>query len=247
MIPKVIYMCHKKLDQIKIYSKNWKRLNPEYEIKLYDDEMCKESLSYSPLHLAIFNFLKDGPIKADFWRVCILNRFGGLYVDADINPLVPLREYIDNDDFVTCISENFSKNRQEFQLNPHFIMCARANPILQNTIDKYVKKYTNQVPYDYWDWSICNLMTIGGIEEKKSQILYLNGKKHKFLYEKDFNNCEYNGKVVLKNRYDNYKNHNFEQSYFYLSVLFVLFVLFFGFIFAYLLRHYKLFNGLFAS
>ena len=34
MIPKVIYICHKKLDKIKIYSQNWKLLNPDYEIKL---------------------------------------------------------------------------------------------------------------------------------------------------------------------------------------------------------------------
>lgn len=42
MIPKVIYMCHKTLEHIKIYSRNWKKLNPEYEIKLYDDTMCRE-------------------------------------------------------------------------------------------------------------------------------------------------------------------------------------------------------------
>ena len=88
MIPKIIYMCHKVLDKIEIYSKNWKNLNPEYEIKLYDDELCKKFLldEYSQLHLDIFNFLKDGPIKADFWRICILNKYGGLYIDADIEP-----------------------------------------------------------------------------------------------------------------------------------------------------------------
>jgi mannosyltransferase OCH1-like enzyme len=44
MIPKVIYMCHKQLDKIKIYSQNWKRLNPEYEIQCYDDAMCRNFL-----------------------------------------------------------------------------------------------------------------------------------------------------------------------------------------------------------
>ena len=41
MIPKIIYMCHKTLIYIEKYSINWKILNPEYEIKLYDNKMCE--------------------------------------------------------------------------------------------------------------------------------------------------------------------------------------------------------------
>ena len=212
MIPKIIYMCHKNLDKIEIYSKNWKKLNPEYEIILYDDELCKKFLldEYSQLHLDIFDFLKDGPIKADFWRICILNKYGGLYVDADINPLIPLNKYIENDDdFVTCISYNFNKNYLNWQLNPHFILSDKNNIILQNSIDRYIEYYNNKIAYDYWDWSICKLLRIEGITEKKSHVLYKNGKKIKFLYEQTCNSCEYNGEIVLKNRYDNYQDHDF--------------------------------------
>lgn len=212
MIPKIIYMCHKNLDKIEIYSKNWEKLNPEYEIKLYNDELCKKFLldEYSQLHLDIFNFLKDGPIKADFWRICIINKYGGLYVDADIEPLVPLNKFIENDDyFVTCISINFQKNNLEWQLNPHFILSDKNNIILQNSIDRYIEYYNNKIEYSYWVWSICRLLTIEGITEQKSQIKYINDKKIKFLYEQDMNNCEYNGEIVLKNRYNNYKNHEF--------------------------------------
>jgi len=173
MIPKVIYMCHKKLDKIKIYSQNWKKLNPDYEIKLYDDTLCKEFLlnEYSQLHLDIFNFLKDGPIKSDFWRICILNKYGGLYVDADIEPLVPLNNFIENnDDFVTCISTNFNKDWLPWQFNPHFILCNKNNKILQNSINKYIEKYNNKDSYDYWGWSICVHFIIEGVTEKKSHV-----------------------------------------------------------------------------
>ena len=214
MIPKIIYMCHKNLDKIEIYSKNWKTLNPEYEIKLYDDVLCKKFLldEYSQLHLDIFNFLEDGPIKADFWRICILNKYGGLYVDADIEPLIPLNKYIENDDdFVTCISSNFDKNNISWQFNPHFILCDKNNIILQNTIELYIKSYNNNKPYDYWRWSICMFFRIEGITEKKSQIIYINDKKFKFLDEINIINCEYNGEVVLNNRYCDYNpnTHNF--------------------------------------
>ena len=100
-------------------------------------------------------------------------------------------------------------HKLQFQLNSHFILSNRNNIVLQNCIDKYIKMYNNKEAYTYWGWSICYLLTIEGIKEPKSQILYLDNKKIKFLYEKNFNECEYNGEIVLNNRYDTYRNHNF--------------------------------------
>ena len=96
MIPKDIYMCYKDLQTIQKYSKNWKKLNPDWKIKLYDDKRCRKFLleKCGPLYLDIFDYVIDGPIKADFWRLCILNKFGGLYIDADIEPIKPLNTYI---------------------------------------------------------------------------------------------------------------------------------------------------------
>ena len=86
-IPKVIYFCNKTLDKMKEYSNNWKRLNPEYEIRLSDNAMCEKFLlrEYSLLHRDIFRFIKDGPIKADFWRICILHKYTAL--GSNLNPL----------------------------------------------------------------------------------------------------------------------------------------------------------------
>lgn len=213
LIPKVIYMCHKKLDSIKKYSQNWKKLNPEYDIKLYDDDLCKKFLlkEYSQLHHDIFNFIPDGPIKSDFWRACVINKYGGLYVDADIEPLVPLKTYIeDDDDFVTCISTHFRKNKTSFNFNPHFILSNKNNKILNNCIQEYIDAYKSGIEYSYWGWSICNFFKIDNIEKKESHIKYINNDKYKFLLElPSKNDCEYNGVIVLHNRYNNYKNHNF--------------------------------------
>jgi mannosyltransferase OCH1-like enzyme len=212
-IPKVIYMCHKKLDKIKIYSQKWKELNPEYEIKLYDDNLCQQFLleEYSQLHLDIFNFIPDGPIKCDFWRLCIINKYGGLYVDADINPLVPLKQYIEeDDDFVTCISLFYTIGETEWQLNPHLILSHKNNEILEKNIENFIDLYkNNKEKYNYWDWSICKRLYINGVREKKSHVLIENGKKYKFLYEKTLNDCEYNDIIVLHNHYDNYTNNRF--------------------------------------
>jgi mannosyltransferase OCH1-like enzyme len=196
-------------------------LNPEYEIRLYDDESCKEFLlkEYSQLHVDIFNFIPDGPIKADFWRVCILNKYGGLYIDADIEPLIPLKEYIeDDDDFVTCISNDFGKPTTlweskpiDFQLNPHFLICNKNNKTLQKCIDEYIELYKKK-EYSYWHWSICKILKISEITEKRSHICNINNEKYKLIYELDSNTCEYNGVVVFHNRYKTYKEHNFVKS-----------------------------------
>ena len=133
-------------------------------------------------------------------------------MDADINPLVPLSEYIENnDDFVTCLSATVSSYITGYQFNPHFILSKKNNYILKYCIDKYIDLYTNhKKSYSYWRWSICSQMNMPFVKQKKSQIILLNNQKYKFLLElNDLNTCVYNGKVVLHNRYDEYINHDF--------------------------------------
>ena len=214
-IPKTIYMCHKNLGHIQKYSKNWKILNPDWDIKLYDDSMCESFLlnEFSELHRDIFRFIPDGPIKSDFWRVCILFKNGGLYVDADIEPLVSLSEYIEDDDyFVTCISTNFGIPYRG-QFNPHFILANKNDETLRDCMNKYIEHYVNRnfenFQYYYWRWTICNFMYMSFIHDKDTIIHYDNGKKYKFLHEITYDRCSFNGKIVLNNRYEHYHNHQF--------------------------------------
>jgi hypothetical protein len=139
-------------------------------------------------------------------------------VDSDIEPLVPLKDYIEDDDeFVTCISGNYNRTTNEWKFNPHFIMSNKENPLLQECINKYIFLYNNyRNQYYYWNWSICKLMTTIEMIEKKSHTCIINHMKHKFLFElpewKDVPKCEYNGKVVFHNKYANYKDHNFVKD-----------------------------------
>ena len=89
------------------------KTQPDWKIHLFDDQKCIDFLekTYGTIFKDIFNYIKDGPIKSDFWQsVFYIN--GGLYVDADIEPIKPLSSFINNsDDFVTCISSNsFKRN-----------------------------------------------------------------------------------------------------------------------------------------
>ena len=211
---KTIYMCYKTLPEIEHHSINWKILNPDWNIELYDDNLCKQFLlkEYSQLYVDIFNFLKDGPIKADFWRICILNKYGGLYVDADIEPIKSLSEYIKNDNyFVTCIS----CLTPSYHMNPHIIFSHKNNEILETCINIYIDFFNNNKPYEYWEWSIVTIFNSlpifqRNIKKKGSQIIIINNKKYTFIQEEDgAAECSYNGNIVLKNKYKYYINHKF--------------------------------------
>jgi mannosyltransferase OCH1-like enzyme len=216
--PKVIYMCNKTIGPSELMSSNnWKKLNDDYEIKLYDDEMIKLFLlqDYGELYKNIFEYLKQGPIKADFWRICILYKNGGVYSDIDNMPLVPLNEFIENDiDFVTCSSY------WQYNFNPNLIISSKDNIILKKCIDWYIKKYNNRDPYSYWGWSIMNVFTqtlhlenykkdwgIYKLNDMKIQIIKeCNGPTHY-----DAHNI-YNNIKVFNNRLPNwdYSLHEFK-------------------------------------
>ena len=175
--PKVIYFCNKSLNSMEKYASNWKKINPEYEIKLYDDNLCEQFLlnEYGQLHLDIFRFITDGPIKADFWRVCILHKYGGIYSDIDNQPLVPIKDFLDDSvDFVTCSSY------WVFNFNPNFIVSNKNNPILEKCINWYINKFLTKSPYSYWGWSVMQTFT---------DVLVINNyNKNEGIY--DYNNMK---------------------------------------------------------
>jgi len=185
-IPKIIYICHKNLNCLHMTYSFWKKLNPTYQIKLFDDAMCQQFLldNFSELHQSVFKFIPDGPIKSDFWRVCILYKYGGIYVDADIQPLVPLKMFLShNSDFVTCIT----KSNRNF--NPHFIAARKNDPILKECIEEYIKLYKKR-SYAYWDWSIVNVFNkiLSNVKSHynkmpTSQLFIDNKKKYQLFFE----------------------------------------------------------------
>ena len=151
----IIYLCNKTIGNHDIASANkWKELNPEYEIKLYDDAMIRIFLleEYGQLFKDIFDYIPDGPIKSDFWRICILYKYGGVYSDIDNVPLVKFSDFVDPSvDLVTC-----SAYYLNFIFNPNFIICKKGNIVLWKCIQWYIDKYTNRdkTGYKYWEWSI---------------------------------------------------------------------------------------------
>jgi hypothetical protein len=149
--------------------------------------MCEKFLlhHFSELHCNIFKFIPDGPIKSDFWRLCILYTYGGVYVDADIHPLVSLDKYLlHSSDFVTCITSSNGN------FNPHFIAAKKNDPILKQCIEEYVQLYThNKHAYAYWDWSIVNVFNKvlsnvkNHVDKTHSHVFVLDNKRYQIFIE----------------------------------------------------------------
>ena len=194
-------------------------MNPGYKINFYDNIDCEIFLlnEYGKEYLEIFQYIKDGPIKSDFWRVCILYKYGGIYSDIDIEYMVPFDDFIKDVDFASCISH------YERQFNPHFIFCKKKeNHILKKCIDEYVYMYRNKIEYSYWKWSVVTILNkILNSEIFQSKMLFDGIYKgndenmYQFLKENYSNkrhNCTYGSKIILYNRYIEYSS---EQHQFY--------------------------------
>jgi mannosyltransferase OCH1-like enzyme len=155
-IPKIIYLSYKTKDIPEYVMKKWNEIYPDYEVKLYDNTDCINFLKteYNDEYVDIFNYIKDGPIKADFWRVCILYKYGGIYSDIDIEPLINIEKIMLPDTtFITCLSAMGKK------INPHFIVAEPKHKVLKMCMDKYLEMYRDKKKYTYWGWSIVHIMT----------------------------------------------------------------------------------------
>lgn len=225
MIPKIIFMCDKTLKYIQKYSLNWKRLNPHYEIRLCNDNMCEYFLlkKFSRIHRDVFKYIPDGPIKADFWRVCILYVYGGIYVDADNEPLVSIDSFLEkNIDFITC--STYWHDKPHIKFNPNFIATIPGHPFLKKCIQKYIMLYNNRNinPYGYWKWSIMTILSevidIENYNKKEGIYLCNNNQQIQIIQEiqgethHDDHNI-YNQIRIFNNRYQNWDSgtHSFKS------------------------------------
>jgi hypothetical protein len=209
-IPKAIYICHSTKEIVEAQSAHkWRALNPAYEVHAAGDEECRTFLkmNYPPVYLQVFDSIPYPPIKSDFWRLCVLLKHGGVYVDADIEPLVPLDDFLEpSATFATCLSEYTV-------LNPHVLACVPNHPVINDCIDTYLTFYKTKRAPDYWGWSITRIMNTSmqllrgeiirkeGLYDEYQFITEVCGSKPEDLYTAF---CSYKGVKLLLNRAANY-------------------------------------------
>lgn len=215
MIPNNIYLTYKNKNIPKKIFTRWKDLNPNYHIFLYDNYDCLEFIeqNFGIEYAQYFSAIKIGPYKADFWRLCILYIYGGIYSDIDIVPLQPLTKIISDCDFCTCLAMN---KKSIFQA---FIACTPKNELIKLCLESFynkrndknfLKDLNNCAPtYDMYN---VFLKYFNKFKIKCNKDYYIKNQKIRILEEtgEDYLNAyvSFKGKKVLLSRDIDYVRHN---------------------------------------
>ena len=145
-IPNNIYMTYHEIQKVPQYVfDNIKQHCSGYNLHIYDDEMCIDFLQkhYNSFAVKIFKNMRKGAHKADFWRYCMLYKFGGYYFDIKTD----FQEHIDN------IYDPYTPKKWYTVLSKvkgtvfnGIIVTPPNNPYLYKAI-KYI--YTHRTPITY--------------------------------------------------------------------------------------------------
>ncbi len=137
MIPKVIHYCwfgeNKISDEFLKYIDSWKKYCPDYEIKQWNE---------SNYDVNKINFIKQAydnkkyAFVSDYARVDIVNKYGGIYLDTDV-------ELIKNLDELLKYKAYFGV---EMYLNEYYVQLGigfgseKNNPLLEDIMKYYEKR-----------------------------------------------------------------------------------------------------------
>ena len=82
----------------------WKKYNPDYEYKLWNES---EILRLGLVNEKIFLETNNVGIKSDIARYEILYRFGGIYLDTDMQLIKPFDNFLHTSNFISCINSSY--------------------------------------------------------------------------------------------------------------------------------------------
>ncbi len=145
-IPKLIHQSWKtkKLDSsLQKAVDTIKKLNPEYQYTLYDDQDCRNFLDH---HFGLdlveaFDDVIPGAFKCDLWRYAMLYIKGGVYIDIDLKELVPLRDIIfPFDQLVSVVDRKIFPDTPKCAIYQAFIACVPGHPVMLKAL---LRSYEN--------------------------------------------------------------------------------------------------------
>lgn len=262
MIPKKIYQTWYSKD-IPYYAKKninkMKKINPDYEFLLYDDNDILEFIKkeYDNEILTAYEKLTVGASKADFFRYLILFKYGGIYLDLDSMIDKNLDILINDKEAI------ISREGSEPYFNQWFMIFCKEHPILKRVIeittsnillseDKIISCNLTGPwgPYTKGINEIMNLEDLWNLEDEQIN-KKLESSHDEKLRKTVFKGIDYNGYATFKaeGSWTHYlfKSHwkweqksMLEKSKYYMK-FFVIFSIFLIFIF--IIKNGKYFNG----
>lgn len=120
---------------VQLHFDRWERLNPDYQLIVLDEETSKPYLKDFPIDttkLTVQTF-------SDILRIRLLAQMGGIWTDASIYPITPLREWLD----ARMAQETFFafSALDEYHIPvPSWFIAARVNcPMIQKWDDQVTR------------------------------------------------------------------------------------------------------------
>lgn len=157
-IPQVLFLTYFTSEAVpaKVFDR-WRHLNPEYDIVFFSDYDCEYCIEhfYGERYLRLYRAVPHPALRCDFFRLCLLYVYGGVYCDIDLVPYVGLTSLLEATvTFASCIACN------RCSLFQAFLATSRRNPIVLESISTFVQLYETTA-YDgscVGNWSGVNVM-----------------------------------------------------------------------------------------
>lgn len=134
---------------------DWIYLNPSYSVVWYNNTHCDRFIEkyYNGSVLEAYNKLIPGAFKADLWRLCVLYRYGGVYVDAFACPYESVNSLLENYRKSAKVFISILDAKQSgYGIHNGFIIAEKSHPFLKQAIfdivDNVKKNYYGNTPLD---------------------------------------------------------------------------------------------------
>jgi len=118
--------------------------NPDYEMFYFSDKDCVDFIlgEYGQKYLDEYNAFLPTAYKADYFRYCLLNTYGGCYGDFTQIPLIPYNQMIMGVDRVLVRDDGSGSKGNLYNA----LMCIKAgDPILKRCLD--IIEYNISIKY----------------------------------------------------------------------------------------------------
>jgi mannosyltransferase OCH1-like enzyme len=149
-IPANIFMTWKTRDLPPYMKKNVDKLkadNPEFNVKVFDDEMCREFIAdhFSFSVIDAYDTLVSA-YKSDLWRLCVLYIHGGIYLDIKYGCVADfkLSELLHKEHLVLDRPELWEETNK-YGIYNAFMVCLPNTIFLRKAIDGLCWNVKNQI------------------------------------------------------------------------------------------------------
>ena len=132
MLPKIIHYCwfggNEKPEQAKKCIASWVNCCPDYELREWNEDNF--SLEACPQYVRDAYVAKKYAYVTDYVRLNVLYRFGGFYMDTDVELLKNLNAFLNDEGVIGFENDQFVNSGQ-------MLAAEAGHPVLQEMMDRY--------------------------------------------------------------------------------------------------------------